>query len=84
MLTRLDSVCSLRNVECQLDDDRPPVAVQGPAPPLPAPASVFRLGHLLVQRDRDGVLTVGAASAPAPAPAPASASASAAGSWTVV
>ena len=49
---------SLRNVECTLHEDRPPIRVGGP-PPAPAPPLQLRLSHVLVQRSPAGVFSVG-------------------------
>ncbi len=49
---------NLRDVECTLIEDRPPVRVGGP-PPIPAPPMVVRIKHLLVQRNHCGVISVG-------------------------
>lgn len=49
---------SLRDVEVTLNEDRPPVRVGGP-PPAPAPPTVLRVKHLLVQRNHAGVISVG-------------------------
>lgn len=49
---------NLRDVECSLVEDRPPVRVGGPTP-APAPPMVMRIKHLLVQRNHQGVISVG-------------------------
>lgn len=49
---------NLRDVECSLIEDRPPIRVGGP-PPVPAPPMVVRVKHLLVQRNHCGVISVG-------------------------
>ncbi|KZS06933.1 UHRF1-binding protein 1 [Daphnia magna] len=49
---------NLRDVECSLIEDRPPIRVGGP-PPVPAPPMVVRIKHLLVQRNHCGVISVG-------------------------
>lgn len=49
---------NLRDVECSLIEDRPPIRVGGP-PPVPAPTMVVRIKHLLVQRNHCGVISVG-------------------------
>jgi hypothetical protein len=49
---------SLRNVECTLHEDRPPIRVGGP-PPAPTPPLQLRLSHVLVQRSPAGVFSVG-------------------------
>jgi hypothetical protein len=49
---------NLRDIECSLIEDRPPVRVGGP-PPIPAPPMVVRVKHLLVQRNHCGVISVG-------------------------
>lgn len=51
---------SLRDVECNLIEDRPPVQVGGP-PPAPPQPMVVRVKHLLVQRNHSGVISVGVA-----------------------
>lgn len=49
---------NLRDVQCSLIEDRPPIRVGGP-PPIPAPPMVVRVKHLLVQRNHSGVISVG-------------------------
>ncbi|XP_046446271.1 UHRF1-binding protein 1-like isoform X3 [Daphnia pulex] len=49
---------NLRDIECTLIEDRPPIRVGGP-PPFPAPPMVVRVKHLLVQRNHCGVISVG-------------------------
>lgn len=49
---------NLRDVECSLIEDRPPIRVGGP-PPVPSPPMVVRVKHLLVQRNHSGVVSVG-------------------------
>lgn len=49
---------NLRDIECSLIEDRPPINVGGP-PPVPAPPMVVRVKHLLVQRNHAGVVSVG-------------------------
>lgn len=49
---------NLRDIECSLIEDRPPVMVGGP-PPVPAPPMVVRVKHLLVQRNHAGIVSVG-------------------------
>lgn len=58
---------SLRDIECSLTEDRPPVRVGGP-PPAPAPPMVVRVKHLLVQRNHSGVISVGVAESTSTAP----------------
>ena len=49
---------NLRDVECTLIEDRPPIRVGGPTP-IPAAPLAVRIKHLLVQRNHLGVISVG-------------------------
>jgi hypothetical protein len=49
---------NLRDIDCCLLEDRPPIHVGGP-PPIPARPMIVRVKHLLVQRNHCGVISVG-------------------------
>lgn len=60
---------NLRDVQCSLIEDRPPIRVGGP-PPIPAPPMIVRVKHLLVQRNHSGILSVGVNQAPSASSVP--------------